>query len=104
MQKLSVEVVEQGLESPLSGNSLVVQWLGLGALMSEGPRFNLWSGTKILQTVWYSQKKTPGSPLFDCRIDGAFFCLKKKEALLRYSSHIKIKVYNSVGFSIFTEL
>ena len=26
-----MEVVEQGLESPLSGNSLVVQWLGLGA-------------------------------------------------------------------------
>ena len=52
-----MEVVEQGLESPLSGNSLVVQWLGLGTLMSEGLRVNPWLGTKILQTVWYSQKK-----------------------------------------------
>ena len=51
-----MEVVEQGLASPLSGNSLGVQWLGLGALVSEGPRFNPWLGTKILQTVWYSQK------------------------------------------------
>ena len=43
-----MEVVEQGLESPLSGNSLVVQWLGLGTLMSEGLRVNPWLGTKIL--------------------------------------------------------
>ena len=79
MQKLSVEVVEQGLESPLSGNSLVVQWLGLGALMSEGPRFNLWSGTKILQTVWYSQKKHRDPHFLIAESMVHFFVLKKKK-------------------------
>ena len=38
-------------------NSLVVQWLGLHAPTAGGTGLIPSWGTKILQTLWYSQKK-----------------------------------------------
>ena len=39
-----------------SGNSLAVQWLGLGAFTAEGPGSIPGQGTKILQATWHSKK------------------------------------------------
>ena len=38
-------------------NSLVVQWLDLGAFTTEGPGSIPGQGKKILQVVWHSKKK-----------------------------------------------
>ena len=40
------------------GNSLVVQWLGLGTSTAGAQVQSLVVGTKIPQTAWYSQKET----------------------------------------------
>ena len=40
------------------GNSLAVQWLGLGAFTARVPVSILDWGTKISQAEWRSQKKT----------------------------------------------
>ena len=45
------------LEKEHSGNSLVVQWLGLRALTAEGLVSIPAQGTKIPQAVWCGQKK-----------------------------------------------
>ena len=39
------------------GNSLAVQWLGLGAFMARGLGSIPGEGTKILQAAWQGQKK-----------------------------------------------
>ena len=39
------------------GNSLVVQWLGLGGLTAEGPGSIPGRGTKISQATQHGQKK-----------------------------------------------
>ena len=41
----------------LSGNSLVVQWLGLLAFTAEGTGSIPGQGTKIPQDAWHGQKK-----------------------------------------------
>ena len=38
------------------GNSLAVQWLGFCTYIAEGPGSIPGQGTKVLQTVWCSQK------------------------------------------------
>ena len=40
----------------IKGNSLVVQWLGLGALIAVAPGSIPDQVTKILQTAWCGQK------------------------------------------------
>ena len=44
-------------ERDTTGNSLVVQWLGLGALTARGPGWIPDRETKIPQTTQHSQKK-----------------------------------------------
>ena len=41
----------------MTGNSLVVQWLGLGALTAEGPGSISGRGTQIPQAVRHGQKQ-----------------------------------------------
>ena len=41
----------------MGGNSLVVQWLGLGAFTAEGPGLIPGQGTKISQVTQHGQKK-----------------------------------------------
>ena len=41
----------------MGGNSLVVQWLGLGAFTAEGPGLIPGQGTKIPQVTQHGQKK-----------------------------------------------
>ena len=41
----------------MSGNSLAFQWLGLRALMAEGPGSTPGRGTKIPQAAWCDQKQ-----------------------------------------------
>ena len=40
----------------MKGNSLAVQWLGLGTFTAEGPGSIPGWGTKILQAKWHGQK------------------------------------------------
>ena len=80
-----MEVVEQGLESPLSGNSLAVQWLGLRPLTAEGPGSIPGRSRKPLRSrkpCGAAKKEKKESPLSDCRIHDAFFKLKKKAVLI----------------------
>ena len=50
------------------GNSLVVQWLGLGALAAVGLGLIPGWGTKILQAEWHGKEKTGWNfPGFQCR-------------------------------------
>ena len=44
------------IKTKASGNSLVVQWLGLCAFTAEGPGSIPGQGTKILQVAQRSQK------------------------------------------------
>ena len=37
-------------------NSLLVQWMGLGALTAKGPGSIAGQGTKILHATWHGQK------------------------------------------------
>ena len=62
-------------------NSLVVQWLGLRALIAEGPSSIPGWGTKIPQAAWRGQKnflikkpkRTTGCPVkFEFLIDNNF--------------------------------
>ena len=51
--------LEMGLErTGDSGNSLVVQWLGLRAFSAEGQGSIPGQGTKIPQAIWHSQTHT----------------------------------------------
>ena len=54
------------------GNSLAVQWLGLGAFTAKGTGWIPGQGTKILRAVWRSQKKKK-NPLTDI-IKNTFEC------------------------------
>ena len=44
-------------EGGITGNSLVVQSLGLGAFTAKGPGSTPGQGTKIPKAAWLSQKK-----------------------------------------------
>ena len=45
----------------ISGNSLVVQWLGLVPLTEEGPSSISGLGTKLPQAAWQKKKKKKSS-------------------------------------------
>ena len=47
----------QGIKIVSTGSTLVVQWFGFGTFTAAAPSSIPGWGTKILQTVWCSQKK-----------------------------------------------
>ena len=53
------------------GNSLAVQWLGLGASMAGGPGSIPGWGTKIPQATWHSQRKKEGNLADYNNMDGS---------------------------------
>ena len=59
-----------------SGNSLVVQWLVLGAFTAEGPDSIPSQGTKIPQAAWRGQKKNKRKEKNHCI---QVYCPPKKE-------------------------
>ena len=56
-RNLTKEVKYLYIENCHTGNSLVVQWLGLHTLTAEGPSSIPGQGTKIPQVVLHDQKK-----------------------------------------------
>ena len=57
MQQGRPKAAKNKLKKKIRGNSLAVQWLGLGAFTAEGPGSIPGWGTKIPQAVWCRQKK-----------------------------------------------